>query len=72
MAGIGALNFNQTILHARWCSCRVKLESEVERLRTALSVIYEISQDRLSPVWQAIENIAVTGGGYLRRDGDLD
>jgi hypothetical protein len=37
-----------------------ELELKVERLRTALSVIYEISQDRLTPAWQALENIGVT------------
>jgi len=38
----------------------VRLEFEVERLRTALSVTYEISQDRLTPAWQALEIIGVT------------
>jgi hypothetical protein len=38
----------------------VELELEIERLRTALSVIYEISQDRLTPAWHALENIGVT------------
>lgn len=38
----------------------VELNLKVERLRTALSVIYEISQDRLTPAWQALENIGVT------------
>jgi hypothetical protein len=33
----------------------VKLELEVEKLRTALSLIYEISQDRITPVWEVIE-----------------
>jgi phage-related tail protein len=32
-----------------------KLELEVEDLRTALNLIYEISQDRITPVWQVIE-----------------
>ncbi len=37
-----------------------ELNLEVERLRTALSVIYEICQDRLTPAWQALEKIGVT------------
>ncbi len=37
-----------------------ELHLEVERLRTALSLIYEVSQDRLTPAWQALENIGVT------------
>ena len=37
-----------------------ELELQVERLRTALSLIYEVSQDRLTPAWQALENIGVT------------
>jgi predicted ester cyclase len=36
----------------------VGLELDVERLRTALTVIYEISQDRLTPAWQALEKMA--------------
>jgi hypothetical protein len=38
----------------------VKLESQVEQMRTALSLIYEISQDRITPVWEVIEHIAAT------------
>ena len=44
------------------------LELEVEQLRTALNVIYEISQDRITPAWQVIENIAVTAKHALNRD----
>jgi len=46
----------------------VKLELEVEKLRTALSLIYEISQDRITPVWEVIEHIAVTAKHALNRN----
>jgi predicted ester cyclase len=48
----------------------VKLELEVERLRTALNVIYEISQDRITPMWQVIEHIAVTAKHALHRNAE--
>jgi hypothetical protein len=37
-----------------------RLELEIEGMRTALSLIYEVSQDRITPVWQVIEHIAAT------------
>ncbi len=33
-----------------------ELKLEVERLRTALSLIYDVSQDLLTPAWQALEH----------------
>ena len=48
----------------------LKLELEVERLRTALKVIYEISQDRITPMWQVIEHIAVTAKHALHRNAE--
>jgi hypothetical protein len=47
-----------------------KLELEVEDLRTALNLIYEISQDRITPVWQVIEHIAATGKHALNRNAE--
>jgi hypothetical protein len=47
-----------------------QLELEVERLRTALSLIYEISQDRITPVWQVIEHIAATAKHALNRSAE--
>jgi hypothetical protein len=38
----------------------VKLESQLEQMRTALRLIYDISQDRITPVWEVIEHIAAT------------
>jgi hypothetical protein len=48
----------------------LKLELEVENLRTALSLIYEISQDRITPGWEIIERIAATANHALNRDAD--
>ena len=47
-----------------------KLELEVEDLRTALNLIYEISQDRITPVWQVIEHIAATAKHALNRNAE--
>ena len=47
-----------------------KLELEVERLRTALIVIYDISQDRITPAWQRMENIAVTAKHAVNRTAE--
>ncbi len=44
-----------------------RLELELEDMRTALSLIYEISQDRITPVWQVIEHIAATAKHALHR-----
>jgi hypothetical protein len=48
----------------------VKLESQVEQMRTALSLIYEISQDRITPVWEVIEHIAATAKHALHRNAE--
>ena len=48
----------------------VKLETQVEELRTALNLIYEISQDRITPVWEVIEHIAVTARHALDRNAE--
>jgi hypothetical protein len=48
----------------------VKLELEVEKLRTALSLIYGISQDRITPVWEVIEHIAATANHALNRSSE--
>jgi len=48
----------------------VKLELAVEKLRTALSLIYETSQDRITPVWEVIERIAATANHALDRNGE--
>ncbi len=45
-----------------------RLELEIEDLRTALNLIYEISQDRITPVWQVIEHIAATAKHALHRN----
>lgn len=47
-----------------------KLELEIERLRTALNMIYDISQDRITPVWQCMENIGVTAKHALNRTAE--
>jgi hypothetical protein len=56
----------QSLAHAQ--EKIVKLELEVEGLRTALNLIYEISQDRITPVWQVIEHIAETAKHALNRN----
>jgi hypothetical protein len=48
----------------------VKLELEVEKLRTALGLIYEISQDRITPAWEVIERVAATANHALNRDAE--
>jgi hypothetical protein len=48
----------------------VKLETQVEDLRTALNLIYEISQDRITPVWEVVEHIAVTAKHALNRNAE--
>ena len=45
----------------------VKLESQIEQMRTALSLIYEISQDRITPVWEVVEHIAASAKHALNR-----
>jgi predicted ester cyclase len=58
----------QSLAHAQ--EKIVKLELEVEQLRTALSLIYEISQDRITPMWQVIEYIAATAKHALNRNAE--
>jgi hypothetical protein len=48
----------------------VKLESQVEQMRTALSLIYDISQDRITPVWEVVEHIAATAKHALNRNAE--
>jgi hypothetical protein len=43
------------------------LHAEIDRLRTKLKVIHEISQDHLAPAWQVIENIAATAASALKQ-----
>jgi hypothetical protein len=47
-----------------------KLELQIEDLQTALSLIYEISQDRITPGWQVIEHIAATAKHALHKDAE--
>jgi|SoiMethySBSTD1v2_1073268.scaffolds.fasta_scaffold6201587_1 predicted ester cyclase len=56
----------QSLAHAQ--EKIVKLELEVEQMRTALRLIYEISQDRITPVWEIIEHIAATANHALNRN----
>jgi hypothetical protein len=56
----------QTLAHAQEKIAR--LELEVEEMRTALTLIYEISQDRITPLWQVIEQIAAIAKHGLNRD----
>jgi hypothetical protein len=58
----------QSLAHAQ--EKIVKLELEVEQLRTALSLIYEISPDRITPMWQVIEHIAATAKHALNRNAE--
>jgi hypothetical protein len=48
----------------------IRLESQIEDLQTALSLIYEISQDRITPGWQVIEHIAATAKHALNRNAE--
>jgi hypothetical protein len=47
-----------------------RLESQIEDLQTALSLIYEISQDRITPGWQVIEHVAATAKHALNRNAE--
>ena len=58
----------QSLAHAQ--AKIAKLELEVDELRTALSLIYEISQDRITPKWEVIEHIAVTAKHALNRNAE--
>jgi hypothetical protein len=69
--GICCLNENgfameQSLAHAQ--EKIAKLELEIEDLRTALSLIYETSQDRITPKWEVIEHIAATAEHALNRN----
>jgi len=48
----------------------IRLESQIEDLQTALSLIYEISQDRITPGWQVIEHIAATAKHALNKNAE--
>ena len=45
----------------------VELETQVEELRTALNLIYDMSQDRITPQWEVLEHIAATAKHALNR-----
>ena len=58
----------RSLAHAQEKIARLELENE--DLRTALSLIYEISQDRITPVWQVVEHIAVTAKHALNSNAE--
>ena len=58
----------QSLAHAQ--EKLAELELQIEDLRTALSLIYEISQDRITPGWQVIEHIAATAKHALNKDAE--